>query len=116
MPMTSPEEAYEGRIVYLYPNTKTAGEWCWRKKTAVVVHVKHWPRVCVELTHNNETVITHPHRSDVMLRPTGGGTAKQEKRDGDMAGGGVSDVKVRVMPGRIKPLTLADDEEQGTLF
>lgn len=116
MAVTKPDEAYPGRIVYLYPNTKTAGEWCWRKKTAVVVDTQYWPRICVELEHKGKTVTTYPHREDVMLRPTGQGSAKTEKRDGDMAGGGTPDTKVRVMPGRIKPVELAENEEQGTLF
>lgn len=115
MAMISPEEAHEGRIVYLYPNTKTAGRWCWMKKAAVVIDTKQWPRVHVELEHKGTTYESYPHRLDVMLRPTGS-TVKQEKRDGDMAGGGISGVKVRIMPGKIKPIVLAEDEEQGTLF
>jgi hypothetical protein len=116
MALINPEDAYPGRIVYLYPNTKTAGQWCWRKKTAVVIDTHHWPRVHVELEDKGQTHSSHPHRLDVMLRPTGS-TVRQEKKDGDMAGSGMAGTKVRVIPGKAKyEMNLGDDVEQPGLW
>lgn len=112
MALTNPEDAYPGRIVYLYPNTRTCSQWAWRKKTAVIVDIVNWPRVHVELEDGGKTIQAYPHRSDVMLRPTGS-TVKQEKKDGDMAGSGDDGTKVRVIPGKEK---VAPTEEQMGLW
>lgn len=111
MALVSPEEAYPGRIVYLYPNTKTAGEWAWRKKTAVVLDAQYWPRVHVELEHKGQVHQSYVHRSDVMLRPVGG-PVKQDKRAGDGQSGG-PETKVRVMPGKIVQIDPKDGIQEG---
>jgi hypothetical protein len=113
--LRSVEDAEVGRIVYLYPHTKTAGQFCWMKKTAVIEDGKtHWPRVKVSLTHEGNEVISYPHKDDIRLRPVAA-TTKQEKRDGDMVGT-VTGTKVRVMPGRVKEMELPDEMEQPGLW
>ena len=110
-----PAEAWEGRIVYLYPHTKMAGRFCWMQKAAVIEDGKtYWPRVKVSLTHEGETHISYPHRDDIRVRPVAN-TTREEKKDGDMAGS-VSAAKIKVMPGRVKEIVIPDGMEQGALW
>lgn len=112
--LRSPDEAHEGRVVYLYPHSRTAGQWCWKHKTAVVIDTKHWPRVHVSFTHAGEEVEAYPHKDDVRLRPAPL-AAKATKRQGDMTGDSTP-AKVRVMSGKDVPIVLPAGVEQGMLF
>jgi hypothetical protein len=115
-------ELIQGQIVYLYPHTKTASRACHEMRMVRVMHDrqlirKHWPLLVVEWKQDGKDVWERVHRDNVRLRPV----AKSNKSDKG-AGDGPSAVaskwaaKVRVMPGKIKPIDLAEGEEQGTLF
>ncbi len=78
------DEVKPGDVVYLYPHTRTAGQYAWLRLPAVVVEVKrYWPRVKVEVECQGKQIETLVHKDDIKLRPDW--SAKQEKRDGDMA-------------------------------
>ncbi len=78
------DEVKPGDTAYLYPHTRTAGQYAWLRLPAVVVEVKrYWPRVKVELEYQGRRIETLVHKDDIKLRPDR--SAKQEKRDGDMA-------------------------------
>lgn len=98
-------------MVYLYPHTKTAGQYCWLKKQAVVEEPgkTHWPRIKVTLVHQGQDITSFPHKDDVRLRPAPKNT-KAEKREGDTnQGTEASGIKVRIMPG--KPIENLEGQE-----
>jgi hypothetical protein len=82
--LRSVDDVTPGQTVYLYPHTRTSGQYCWLRKPAVVVDAKtHWPSVRVALTHEGNDVETLIHKDDIKLRPD----TTTKKKGGDMASG-----------------------------
>lgn len=122
--MLRPSDLYElqqGQTVYLTAHTKTASRACWEKRAVKVMHgsdtlKRHWPLVVVEWEQGGAMVWEKVHYYNINLRSTAVASTT-DKREGDGAGSAArKPSRVRVMPGKIKPIQLADGEEQGALF
>lgn len=111
-------EATEGRIVYLWPHTKTAGQYAWMKKTAVIIDADHWPRVRVSLTHNGQEVESYVHKDDIKLRPPS--VVRADRRQGDVNNDVVVELgssrKTSMRAESRYEMELPDGVEQGTLW
>jgi len=116
-------DLFQGQIVHLTPHTKTASRTCHERRVVRIMHDKptirkHWPMIVVEWKQDGKDMWERVHRDNINLRPNTRGT-RAEKAEGDGTQG-TSDMgrwaRVRKLPGRPKPIALAEDEEQGTLF
>lgn len=118
--LKSADEAPVGRVVYLYPHTKQASRACHEQRVVKIRKdaARHWPRVVVEWTQDGVGRWELVHADNIRLKPPGSlASVNKEKKEGDGPGSrGPAVTRVRVMPGRIKPIALSDDQEQGTLF
>jgi hypothetical protein len=116
--LRSKDEATPDRLVYLYPHTKTAGQWCWRRKPAVIIDADHWPRVHVCLTDGDRDIEAYIHKDDIKLKPDKVTTRGQ----GDMASGDTvielgSSRRLALHGGTKKyEIDLPDGVEQGELW
>lgn len=117
-----PDLLQVGRIVHLYPQTKTASRECHLKLTVAVMKDPraHWPMVVVTWDENGEKKWQLVHRDNIRLRSAAASPTKEEKRGGDMTGstdGMAKWIKRRsIMPGKNKPIDMPEGAEQGTLF
>jgi len=117
-------DLHKGQIVYLTPHTKQASRACHERRTVKIMHEKdtikrHWPMIVVEWKQDGVDKWERVHRDNVKLRAHAPRATKVERAEGDGAqssGMGRWASKVRVMPGKIKPIELAEGQEQGTLF
>jgi hypothetical protein len=116
---TDLHDLFKGQIVHLTPHTKTASRACHLRKVVQIMHEpetikRHWPTVVVEWKEDGVDTWERVHRDNINLRPNT--RNKTDKQDGDGPSSGHTVARVRVMTGKIKPIVLADNEEQGTLF
>lgn len=116
--LRGPEEAPEGRVVYLYPQTRTASRTCHAMKAVTVVHAKRWPMVVVKWTEGRVDKWELVHKDNIRLRPPSARVKKDEKEGDTVQGTGMDSrwARPRKMAGRVKPIDIPDDQEQGTLF
>lgn len=112
------DEAEAGRVVYLYPHSKTASRACHRLLTVAIVEGrKHWPMVVVKWNEGGAERWELVHRDNIRLRPSVAAT-RVDKKEGDSKGDVATGTKwkPRLLPNHIKPIDLPDNMEQGELF
>lgn len=116
--LRTPDDVHPEQTVYLYPQSKMAGRWCWMQKEAVVVDAKsRWPMVHVKVTHEGQEYDAYPSRDDIRIRPVA--KVKQDRGEGDTAQGDrqhVTSSRKKAAFAPHKPADLAPGQEQGTLF
>ena len=100
-----------GTVVYLRPNTKTAGAACRAHLPARVVSYDQWPLVEVEVEKEGWQPRHVVHCNDIGLNPA----AKKRGNGGDMAGG----ERLRIpkpLYAKPKPLDLPPGWDEQSLF
>jgi hypothetical protein len=112
-------EVSEGDTVYLYPQTKQASRACHDQRTAKVLKDPkvHWPMVVVGWDMpGGPSSWELVHKDNIRKRPASTTSAVQEKRDGDMVGGGSGGMSKWVKKGTMTGKPAPEIEGQGTLF
>lgn len=115
-----PSEVEQGRIVFLYPHTRTASRECHAQLAVTVIKppAQHWPYLIVAWKDAaGQDQWQRVHRDNVRLRRPASVSTKEEKTQGDSVGGGKTPTvkRVRVPPKR-REIALDPDEEQLPLW
>lgn len=110
-------EVQVGRIVHLYPQTKTASANVHRMLAVSVLKdpAAHWPMVVVGWKEDGTDFWELVHRDNIRTRSPAARTRSDDKEgDNIREGGGVSSkwAKVKKLPGKAAPTI----EGQDTLF
>jgi hypothetical protein len=120
--LDDPDLIQQGRIVFLYPQSKTASANVHRQLSVTVMKdpKAHWPMVVVGWKEDGVDRWELVHRDNIRLKRPGVTTTKADKHEGDNVreGAGMGRwAKVRKMPTQAKAkVDMPDDMEQGTLF
>ena len=116
-------EVSEGQTVWLYPHTKGASAACHAMRQVKVMHdpKKHWPYVVVEWKEGGVDRWEKVHRDNIKKKPPSQTGMAAQKKQGDTSGNPDTPTDRKwqrklALPGKIKPIQLAEGEEQGTLF